>query len=155
MSKTHCNIFPQGLTPEPPAHLIDWMGESWTPSCGRPAAHSNSRFTAPLTQCPSLDSEFNNPQVSLMIDFFFDFNEVNRVFLCAHSFLEDVAPRRSLSCIKLSIGMPVCIWLPQSDLRQQVPLRARLERCAETPLPCSHFVDIITVSTFTCQYVVS
>jgi phosphoenolpyruvate carboxykinase (GTP) len=54
------DVWWEGMTAKAPKHLTDWTGQDWTPECGRVSSHPNSRFTAPLANCPCLDSEVDN-----------------------------------------------------------------------------------------------
>jgi phosphoenolpyruvate carboxykinase (GTP) len=47
---------------EPPGHLIDWHGRDWTPQSEGPSSHPNSRFCTPITQCPILADEYDDPR---------------------------------------------------------------------------------------------
>jgi phosphoenolpyruvate carboxykinase (GTP) len=67
------DVWWEGMTETPPAHLIDWQGKEWTPALARqaglddksgkprPAAHPNSRFTVAATNNPALDADWDNP----------------------------------------------------------------------------------------------
>jgi len=51
----------EGHDDPPPPRALDWKGRPWTPESYTLAAHPNSRFTAPLAQCPCLSPQWNNP----------------------------------------------------------------------------------------------
>lgn len=55
------DIWWEGMTDQPPQHLINWLEHEWTPSSAEKVAHPNARFTAPASQCPVIDPKWQDP----------------------------------------------------------------------------------------------
>lgn len=55
------DIWWEGMSKESPADIRNWQGQRHDPASGKPVAHPNARFTAPASQCPSIDADWEKP----------------------------------------------------------------------------------------------
>jgi phosphoenolpyruvate carboxykinase (GTP) len=55
------DVWWEGMTHDDPEHVIDWLGQDWSPGADHPAAHPNARFTTPAGQSPSIAAEWEDP----------------------------------------------------------------------------------------------
>jgi phosphoenolpyruvate carboxykinase (GTP) len=80
------DVWWEGMTEEIPTGLTDWHGKPWDSTSGKPAAHPNSRFTAPAAQNPAIDAHWNDPKGVQIDGFIFGGRRSTGVPLVLQSF---------------------------------------------------------------------
>ncbi|MEY2595597.1 MAG: hypothetical protein RI965_869 [Bacteroidota bacterium] len=80
------DVWWEGLTKDVPKDVVNWKGQKHDPTSGNPVAHPNARFTAPAHQCPSIDSEWENPEGVPISAFIFGGRRSNTIPLLYQAF---------------------------------------------------------------------
>lgn len=114
------DVWWEGLTEEPPAHLTDWKGRDWTPDSDEPAAHPNARFTTPAGQAPTIAGSGRTPPASRS----------------RRSCSAAAAPPRSRSSPSRSAGSTASSWARTSPRRRPRQRKAGSASCAATRSRC-------------------